>query len=360
MAPPADAAITPTDPAGAEPIEGSEIIARVDGQVILASDVLWQVRQLIKIAKLKNPAAVPPGHERDVEQMLSRQLVMGMLDTKMLYADFRRTVPAENYPKIEESLAKPFEEVEIPRLLEMLKLENRANLEGALEASGTSLKDVQRQFNEKTIAGQWLREKAPKARPITVDELLAYYQDNQSKYEFEAKAKWEELMVRFDRVGGDRDEAWRQLCAMGNEVWESAQRSPGLRGPAFGQVAKAHSDGVTAAAGGVYDWTAIGALRCEGINEALANLAIGQMSPGIESEQGFHIIRVLERTPAGRVPFTEAQAEIRTLLENEQRMAGIEQELKRLRAGARAWTIFDGDLSGARLCELLDEQTKRR
>jgi hypothetical protein len=338
------------------PIEGSEIIARVDGQVILASDVLWQVRQLIKMAA----RPIPPEHVAEAQQMLTRQLMMGMLDTKLLYADFRRTVPAENLPKIEETLQKPFEEAEVPRLMEMLKLSSRSELERLLEDSGTSLRDVRRQFIEKQIAQQWFREKAPKPEPVSYEALLAYYQDHLKEYEFEAKVRWEELMVRFDRCGGDRAAAWRQLCEMGNAVWQTAAANPELRGPAFDAVARDRSHGVTAADGGQYDWTTLGALRCEAINEALTNLAIGQMSNGLESEQGFHIVRVLERQPAGRVPFTAAQAKIRTQLENEQRVAGLEAEMTRLRKAARAWTIFDGDLSGPQLSELLDEQNKRR
>jgi parvulin-like peptidyl-prolyl isomerase len=84
------------------------------------------------------------------------------------------------------------------------------------------------------------------------------------------------------------------------------------------------------------------------------------MSDGVESDLGFHIVRVLERQEAGRKPFTEAQADIRTMLENEQRTALITAELKRLRSSARAWTLFDGDFNGPRLSELLESQNKRR
>jgi hypothetical protein len=356
------------------PIEGAEIVARVDGQVILASDVLWQVRQLIKMAR----SPIPPEHMAEAEQMLTRQLVMGLIDTKLLYADFRRTVPPENMPKVEESLAKPFEEVEIPRLMGMLKLESRGDLEAALAKSGTSLREVQRQFNEKTIAGEWLRQRIPKPQPITYEELLAYYQDHLKEYEYPAQARWEELMVRFDRCNGDRAEAWRQICAMGNEVWQivlsleptgESQRSdagviavdhPALRGPVFTKVAKERSQGVTASEGGLHDWTNLGDLRCEAINEALTTLKVGQMSDGLESEQGFHIVRVLERKQAGRTQFTEAQAAIRKSLEDEQKSTLLEGELIKLRATARAWTIFDGELNGAQLNEALQQNAAKR
>jgi protein involved in polysaccharide export with SLBB domain len=157
---------------------GSEIVALVDGQFIRASEVLWQVRNLIEKAN----APIPPEHVAEAEQMLMRQLVTGLIDTKLLYADFRRTVPAESLTKIEESLAKPFEAEEIPRLLRMLQLENRLELETTLAHSGTSLHDVQRQFNERSIASEWLRQLMPKSPPVTDEQLQAYYRDHQDEH----------------------------------------------------------------------------------------------------------------------------------------------------------------------------------
>lgn len=355
LAPPAAieaAAVAPE----ARPVEGSEIIARVDGQIVLGSDLVWQAKQLLSMST----QPIPPDQRENVESMLTRRLLMGLIDTKLLYADFKRTVPAENLPKVEQSLAKPFEDVEVPRLLKMFKVNDRAALEDALKASGTSLKDVQRQFGEKTIAGEWLRNKMPKPKPITYEILLAYYQDNLKKYEFPAQVKWEEVMVRFDRCGGDRAKAWQQLCEMGNEIWQTAAAHPEIRGPVFGAVAKAKSHGATAKDGGLQDWKTQGALVCEDLNKALATLAVGQLSDGIEAAEGFYIVRVLERKDAGRIPFTEAQASIRKLLEDEQRTAMVEAELKKLRLNARVWTVYDGELAGPRLAEVLDEQQKRR
>jgi hypothetical protein len=84
------------------------------------------------------------------------------------------------------------------------------------------------------------------------------------------------------------------------------------------------------------------------------------MSDGLESEQGFHIVRVLERKQAGRTPFTEAQAAIRKSLEDEQKSTLLEGELIKLRATARAWTIFDGELNGAQLNEALQQNAAKR
>lgn len=347
----------PVSVANAKPLEGGEIVARIDGQIVLASDVMWQVNKLLEA----NRDRIPPNQVDSAREFLLRQQVMGLVDTKLLYADFRRKVPAENLPTIEENLETPFEEMEIPRLMKMLDVDDRRELSAALRKLGTSLPEMKRQFNERTIAGEWLRQLAPKPTEVTYDELVAYYKEQEElgKYDQPATARWEEIMVRFDRCGGNRATAWKMIAELGNQVWQRVAANPGLRGPVFTELAKQKSHGLTAKEGGAYDWTTQGALRHEKIDAALFSLDVGQLSDIIETDQGFHIVRVLERKDAGRIPFTEAQADIRKLLENKRKQELIQGEVIRLRKESSVWTIFDGDISGARLAELFDKPKRR-
>jgi hypothetical protein len=337
------------------PIEGSEIIARINGQVVLASDLNWQIDQMV----IAIGDRIPKERVGEFRQAMLERQVLALIDTKLLYADFKKTVPAENLPKIEESLGKAFDEMEIPRLLKMLNVKDVVELDAKLRDSGSSIGEVKRQFNEKTIAGEWLKSKLPKEKPVTHEQMLAYYQDHLAEYEFPAQVRWEELMVRFDRFGGDRQAAWEAICALGNEVWAAAQKNPGITGPVFGEIAKAKSHGYTASAGGMHDWSELGSLKCENLNTALATLAPGQLSPAVESEQGFHIVRVLERREAGRTPFTEAQAEIRKQLTVEQKEAGFAEAVKKIRQDARVWTLFHGEMTQEAVTAAVEALQKR-
>lgn len=347
--------IIPTD---ARPIMGSEIIGRVEDQVILASDVLWQVHRMIATMEKQKNMKVTPEQRPEIERILLERMLLQLIDTKLLFADFRRTLPPENLKQVEKTLAEPFEASEVPKLFDTYGVKDRIELNAALVQNGSSLKDVQRQYTEKMVAGEWLRQRMPKLKVVTHEEMLAYYQDHLKEYEYPGSIKWEELMVRFDRVGGDRAAAWKALAEMGNEVWTVVAINPSLRGPVFANVAKAKSHGFTAAEGGVQE-SSPGSLLCEELNVALDTLELGRMSNCIESPQGFHLVRVLERKEPGRTPFTEAQAKIRELLENEQKEVLVAEELKKLRKTARVWTIFHGDLNGPRLTELLDDKKRR-
>ncbi|MEM9353006.1 MAG: peptidyl-prolyl cis-trans isomerase [Planctomycetota bacterium] len=340
--------------AEAKPMEGGTIIARVGRSIILASDVQWQIEQIVE----DNRDKIPPGEEDKLRAVLMQKQVMGMLDTKLLYGEFLRNVPSENIPTVKENLQEPFQEHEVPRLLKALDLDDEGELAEYLRKHGSSMADVRQQFIERTIAGEWLRQMIPKPKPATADEMLAYYREHVTDYDYPAKARWEELMVRFDKFA-NKSEAAEAICSMGNEVWDTVRKNPGLRGPAFGSVAQARSQGFTAKKGGLHKWTTKGAMRSVAIDKALFSLKVGQMSNVIEGETGFHIVRVLERKEAGRTPYTEAQASIREALEAKQRQGLIEKQLVELRSKGTAWTVFEGQLNGPALAQRLGEKRRR-
>jgi hypothetical protein len=165
-------------------------------------------------------------------------------------------------------------------------------------------------------------------------------------------------MVRKSRFAHP-SQAYAEIAHLGNEVFQRGMAS-GVRGPAFIEVAKAKSDGVKAKDGGQHDWTTKGALVAVAIDQALFSLEIGQMSPILESEDGFHIVRVLERQDAGREAFKDVQPKIRDKLKEQRFDAGIEQYLKKLRRDARIWTAFTGNTTADALLARKPEETQTR
>jgi hypothetical protein len=338
--------------------DGSHVLARIDGQVVLACEVLWEVNKLIET----QPQPIPPDQlEAARKFLLQRQLAMS-LDRKLLYADFLRNsgIPPQNLANLDESLRKPFEEQELPRLMELLGVKNEADLQRELLRLGSSLADARQTFQERAVATSWLQSKVKIDEKISPDEMLEYYRAHLAEYEFPAQARWEELMVRRDRFG-DPARAYAELANMANEVWRWAEAQPGgLKGPAFAEMAKARSDGFTAQEGGLHDWTTKGALKAAAIDEALFTLQVGQMSRILDSELGFHIVRVLERKEAGRRPFTEVQGEIQEKLKEARFDAGVAQYIERLRQNARIWTAEAGNVSADVLLGRAQGQTQTR
>ena len=73
----------------------------------------------------------------------------------------------------------------------------------------------------------------------------------------------------------------------------------------------------TPATAASHDWTTQGSLASEVLDQAIFTLPVGQLSERLEDEREFHIVRVIERRDASRVPFDEAQVEIKETLRKE-------------------------------------------
>jgi parvulin-like peptidyl-prolyl isomerase len=326
-------------------LEGCQVVARIDNQIVLACDVLWRVNQMLEAhqRRARPEQRVPPEQLREVRDQLLQRELASILDRKLLYEEFRRNVPAENLPRIEESLKEPFEEHELPDLMKQLKVDNQQDLERELARLGSSLADVQRAFNERVVASEWIRSKVKINEEVSPDEMIEYYRAHLADYDYPTQARWEELVVRKSRFN-DPSQAYAELAQLGNEVWQRGMQQ-NVQGAAFAEVAKAKSDGFTAKDGGAHDWTTKGALQSKPIDEALFTLQVGQMSPILDGGPTFHIVRVLERKEAGRKPFTEVQGDIRNKLKEERFKAGVEKYLAQLRKDARIWTAFTGNVS---------------
>jgi len=210
--------------------------------------------------------------------------------------------------------------------------------EQLLRSRGQSLDRLKKAFFERAIAQQWMQQalEMEAGGEIPHAELIAYYQEHLEDYEYPAKATFEELCVRH---GGQRtrEQAWGMLAALGNRV---------LAGEPFGEVAKQASEGPTASQGGAYDWTTQGSLRSDAVDEAIFSLPVGKLSTILEDEMGLHIVRVTDRTDAGRTSFLEAQVEIRETLRMERQKKAVDEYLAKLRERTPVWTIFDDEGEG--------------
>jgi hypothetical protein len=351
--------VTPVFTADTANLEGCQVIARFDNQIVLACEVLWRVNLMLEAHQARAPEEqrVPPEQLAEVRAQLMRREVGAMVDRKLLYDEFRRNVPPENLPRVEQSLLQPFEEKEMPELMKQLKVDNQRDLERELARLGSSLADARRTFNERVIASEWVRSKVKINEEVSPDEMLEYYQSHLADYEFSTQARWEELTVNKGRFPSER-EAYDEMARIGNEVWQLGTRAQ-VFGPAFADVAKRNSDGFTAKKGGVQDWTTKGALQCAAIDEALFTLQVGQMSQIIDSGPAYHIVRVLERREAGRKPFTDVQGEIRDALKEQRMRAEMEEYLVELRRRARVWTVFTGNTTAEALMRKPDEGQRR-
>ncbi len=83
------------------------------------------------------------------------------------------------------------------------------------------------------------------------------------------------------------------------------------------------------------------------------------MSGIIEGARGFHIIRVVKRSDAGRTPFADVQNQIADRIRNERFSAGVKSSIAKIRRNTRIWTRYTGEVKFNELAEKAKETQMR-
>ncbi len=310
-----------------ELVLSSQILAMVGSQPILAGELLGRVNELLA----PYLEQLPENQLEEQRWLLLQKMLPSAIEAKLVYLDFLRKVPPEQVKVIRSNVYEQFDKEQLPRMVEQAKLRTAADLDAKMRSLGSSLDETRRAFFEQVAAREMIRQQTEGEREVTHDELLAYYRDHRSEYEFEAQAIWEELMVRFSEFDS-KAEAFAAMAKMGNAV---------LGGAPLDVVAKRDSHGPTSHEGGRYDWTTKGSLVSTVIDEAIFTLPIGKLSRILEDEKGFHIVRVIDRKEAGCVPFQKTQREIREKIKEQDRDAKVKDYLERIQRETYVWNHFD-------------------
>ena len=343
------------------PIEGGQWLARDGSDNVLSGDLFGGIYDLFDRAVDKK---LPPERQEQVRrqlvqaireavddlaahtndpnplagvasdhQTLLRNLLRGHLETLEVCNDARNLIPAESLDHIQESMAKDFEELQLKKLMKQADVQSRDELDRKLRSYGSSLDREKEWFMRRDMAGQWMGQQLKSDEEITHQELLEWYQAHLHTFDKPARARWEELMVRTDKYP-NRAAAYAAIAQMGNQVV--------VAGRPLAEVACAQSDGATAAEGGLRDWTTKGSLVAEELDRALFTQPVGQPSPTIlETANGLHIIRVLERQEATRTSFPEAQEQIRKQIKQERSAKKAQEYMAKMQRLYPPWTIFD-------------------
>ncbi len=274
---------------------------------------------------------IPPEELEKVRDLAIQKRLRELTDTKLIYQDAKREIPSEGWPHIETDLSREFEEFELEKMMKRAGVGSRRELDQKLRSLGTSLEQEKRASMELSLAKKWVGNQIKHDEEVTYDQMLFYYRDHRKEFTTPARAQWEELMVRYSKYPA-RAAAYEAIARMGNQVWA---------GTPFADVAKAGSDGVEAPKGGQREWTTKGALSCAALDAALFGLPVGQLSPIIEGDHGFHILRVTKRDPEIVKPFSETQAEIKKKISEQRWQKQFQEYMAKLQARTPVWTIFD-------------------
>jgi len=298
--------------------EPGRVVAIVGGEPVFVGDMLFEANQIIE----EHMPGAPPKAKDMQRKILLSKLVNKYIDQTLLYVDALGSLPdgadLEAFLKQAEGV---FDEQVLPGMIESSGVKSVGDFDANLRVQGSSLRHVRAAWAKDQLARNFMGDKLKVNKSVTHLELVEQYNENREDYHRKAKVRWEQIMIRFDR-SDSREAAKKRVMELGNQI---------LYGANFEAVAKKHSHGFRADEGGQHDWTSKKALVLKKLDEAIFTVPVGRLSNVIESRDGYHIVRVKERTDEGYVPFTEAQIEIRNKLKVERQNEAFKNHLEKIR-----------------------------
>jgi len=328
------------------PQDPATIIAMVGESPILLGEVQPKAEARIKEVLAASGQEVPPDQLEIARANLVRGLLAQMIQSKMMRESFLLdqvgSQPANKRDEAREMMAsrarQMFMESEVVQLKKKHQVSDLTALDEKLREAGTSLAERRRDFVDAMLGHMYVRSKIERDPVISLAEIMAYYEAHQEDYRHRDKARWEQLTVLFSRFGS-KDEAHAAISAMGREAYFGGNMQA---------VARAQSQEPFAEQGGLHEWTNRGALASKVLDQQIFSLPLNAMSQIIEDEQGYHIIRILDRKSAGVAPLSEVQDKIREILKQQKIAKDEAAAMAAMRERVPVWSIFPDDIPGAK------------
>ncbi|MBI2400928.1 MAG: SurA N-terminal domain-containing protein [Deltaproteobacteria bacterium] len=176
---------------------------------------------------------------------------------------------------------------------------------------------------------------AAKAK-FTEEEIKSYYEANKNRFETQPAVKARHILVRPDPKAADQEKAKADAKKKITDLLPKAKSAK------FADLAKAFSqDPGSARQGGDLGWFQKGVM-IKAFEEAAFALNKGEVSGVIETEFGFHIIKVEDKKDGGFLPLKEAEPSIKQALAGDKAKAIAREALMTLDAKvAQAKTAED-------------------
>ena len=163
----------------------------------------------------------------------------------------------------------------------------------ALSDANLTLEQLEQQLRDQ-LATQRLMEALVGDEPVTDEEIAEYYEENKATYEEQAATRASHILFE----PADKDTAEQVLAEVNG-------------GGDFAELAKEYSkDPGSAAQGGDLGWSDPSRPFVTEFQEALDSLDVGEISDLVETDYGWHIIKVEEKRDQRTKPLDEVSDQI--------------------------------------------------
>jgi peptidyl-prolyl cis-trans isomerase C len=305
--PPAGTPAPAAEPAKPMPAELPAVLARVNGENVTKADF----DRLIKNMEIGAGQRIP---EERRNEILRRSL-----DQLITYTLLQQESKAR---RLDVTAA----EVEA-RVAEMRKqFPSEAEFRKALKERGMTVERLREDARVDMVITKMMETEVAGLPPATDQEARDFYQKNPDKFQQPEAVRASHILIP---TGNADAAAKQQLRTQVESVLKMAKS-----GTDFGQLAREYSKDGSAAQGGDLGFFPRGQM-VPAFEQAAWPLNVGEISGIVETQFGFHIIKLTERRAASTVPFEQVSGQIQQFLSEQKKQQRAEAFVAELKKKAR-------------------------
>lgn len=291
--------------------EADDVVITVEGEDITHGDIM----QGVQMSMMQMSRQVPP---QQLQQMAG-QIYQNVSDT--MVANILLTQAAET-----SGLAVTDEEVnaEIEKI--RANLPEGRTLEDMLAENEVDVDEWKENMREQMLVRKLVEEKTADAPEATAAEVAAFYEENADSFKVPETVSASHILISFD------EEDTPEIKAEKRAELESIQQELAT-GASFEELATEHSDCPSSAEGGALGTFTRGQMVPE-FEEAAFALEPGRLSQIVETEFGYHIIKVTDHQKAGVRSLAEVKDQLQQYITNQNRQEALMAYIEELKADA--------------------------
>ncbi len=300
----------PPDPGVA--VAPDAVVARVEGTVITGEMLNQQLNALIQQYSMQ----IPPEQLQQLQPMLRQQAVESLINQNLLLREALRQGIAPTGQDIDDQI----EEI-------IAQFPSRAEFESQLGMAGMTLDVLREDIRQNLKIQKLVEEQFPPDLEATDEEIEAFYFENPEQFEQPEQIEASHILIQLTL--GETEEARAAKLAQLQALRERIEA-----GEDFAELAREASEDIgSAERGGDLGFFGRGQMIPEFEEEAFA-LEPGELSDVVETQFGYHLIRVSDKRDAGSAPLEEVSEQIGMFLTNQRQQEVIGDYLTQIRAGA--------------------------
>ena len=364
---PAPTSTSPAAPAGPPRFADADVAALVNGEPLLAGDLLALDPEVGRLARavaeaptaLEDPQrGLTPGQRDQLRTLLHAkraqklaQVLPVKIEEALLAQRMRRAMDKDQLEQLDDLVGTMFRETAMQEMIASVNAQaaktgappvrTEQELERVMLAEGTSLQTVIDAWKPQQMAMAYVEQNAP-TESIRVSrlEIADYYEEHLAEFTPPKAARWSQIEVPYAGPA-EKPAAVEKLAAAAAKL---------EAGEPFAAVAAEYSDGPKSGDGGRWDWTVPDSLADEAADAALWDQPVGEIGAVVDCPRPaagpgagvLKLIRVDERRGDAAPPLAKLAGRIEERLKAEKRHRAISALLAEERAAAQVEVFVPG------------------